>query len=230
MVRIVLLILVGSILICGTMSCETKKPAVDNNALRKLDEQLKAIRTEKDPALVKKIEDIVNKIDNTDFKWTGIGGISKDSVDRLLLAEEPGLVKLYLLKVDDVKFLIENAEISLPLIYELLVNKEWNWTEPQLCVYFTVFDQTKNPDSLPYLIDYLRKVPPVRDMFISKEPFYPAVEAVLAFTGPTKEIPFEVVFEGTVCFRLFDKTSAYNNRLKLADDAQKWYNNYKNKK
>jgi hypothetical protein len=156
---------------------------------------------------------------------------SGPSVYRALrLAEEPGGAKDYLHRLNDIKFLIENAEISLPLIYELLANKEWEWTEPRLSVYFVVFEETKNPDSLPYLIDYLRKVPPGRNAFTPKEPFYYAADAVLAFTGPTKEIPFEVRFYGTLCYRTFTEMIAYDNRLKLADDAQKWYDNYKNKK
>ena len=72
------------------------------------------------------------------------------------IASDIGLLGIIVAGETEVRFLIENPDISLPLMFERLDHKKVSNTDFLLfCVYFIVFGKTRSAESIPYICDYI---------------------------------------------------------------------------
>jgi hypothetical protein len=108
--------------------------------------------------LSKRINEILDEINTKEF-WLKIPNYADYSAGQE-----------YILKTEEACLLIENKEISLPLIFERFNQLETSGKikdskEPEgrvydrvLALYFLIFKKTKSIESIPYLCRYLKRV------------------------------------------------------------------------
>jgi len=115
------------------------------------------------------------------------------------------------------RFLIECSNVSLPIIFELL-DREHKADSIFLTICFLVFAETGEPETIPYLVDYLRSLSEDKKAAARGvlHPFNYAVYAIRKITG--SDAPFVAAYD----VHFFDK------RFEIADKAEKWYVEYLN--
>jgi len=128
-------------------------------------------------------------------------------------ASDPGAVVDSTVVNEEVRFLIENSSVSLPMILEWL-DKGYTKGRIPLTVFFIVFTECGDPKAIPYLIDYLRNLPESEKggAGLPTHPFRHAINAIEALTG----IDFTPSSFGDL----------FGRRFEVADKAERWYVEY----
>jgi len=119
---------------------------------------------------------------------------------------------------NEIKFLIKNKDISLPVIFERFYRKEETNSQSML-VYCVVFGRTKSIEVLPYLADYIDSVPDSDRGYYSGgwHPFNFAVNAVNMITNSEVSVLPQKGEEDKNPYWFFDA------RHKYADAIRRWY-------
>lgn len=169
-------------------------------------ENLKIIKAEKDP--LKKVEKILEELST-----------STDDSDIFLIPSMASGIeheKDLLLSVEEVNFLVINKDISIPLMHKMLADKKV--TLSIICVYFAVFGKAKSIESLPFLSEYLRRVPQIWGKYIGtcSDPFSYALAAIMEITGKNNE------YVGNMP-GYKQRLHAFNRRREIADETERWY-------
>lgn len=157
-----------------------------------------------DPEVTKRfnrINDILDKID-TDINPLKFV-YSEMSFD--------GDVKESVSSTEECRFLIENPDIALPIMFKRLDNKKLCRDYYKLGIYFIVFEKTKSAESIPYIAEYLTKVGKDWD----DRTFNCAIWAAQQITS------LKLTDNKHDCSELFDQ------RKEIADKLNKWYEEHK---
>jgi hypothetical protein len=159
------------------------------------------ILEKKDPETIREINGILDELENDWAVEILSGWIPGGTSEGLLFANKK-----------EVSLLIQKSDVSLPIIFKrisALNTKEIASDHPRrqaMVLYFLVFKETKNPESIPFLIDYIISLPIKEENTWPRHPFCDAINAINKITGKN-----------------YDYTNAFDNRFKIADEAEKWY-------
>jgi hypothetical protein len=108
------------------------------------------------------------------------------------------------------RFLIENSDIALPLMFERLDSKKASGGI--LLLYFIVFEKTKSAESIPYVADYIASAIEQETQLAGTNIFSCALSAALEITS----------------LKLTDENhTIFEQRLDIAKQLRQWYENYK---
>jgi hypothetical protein len=162
-----------------------------------------SLKSEKEAEIAEKTNEILDRIDTRRFFLDTYIASGHNTVVQVLMQKE------------DVSFLLENSGISIPLMIERIEKEEAMEYRQSLIVYFLVFQEAKCAEAIPYLIDYLNRIPEnEREAVISPwHPFLYAVKAAMRITD--KDIATDNI------------RSLFDRRVEIANDAENWYNTHK---
>ena len=129
-----------------------------------------------------------------------------------------------LLQKEELKLIIENHDISLPIIHKRLQERKSERYLPSpplrspvrsLSVYFLLLQEIGNNESIPYLVSYLCSLPDEEKEVVSASwhPFIYAITAIKKITG--SDIPVQ------------DMESLFSRRKDIANAAMQWYEEHK---
>ncbi|MDI6788110.1 MAG: hypothetical protein QME51_07045 [Planctomycetota bacterium] len=177
-----------------------------------------SVQPPKDPELIKRVNEILDMIDEDVQLF----------LSPIAIASHASSMRRILMRETEAKFLIENPDISLPLMFERLDNKK---VPPDaLGIYFLVFEKVKSAESIPYIADYIASV--VSDDEWTKfaeltytdsypqDAFGCAIFAAYNVTRPPPPPPFKLIDQNR---------TLYEQRLDIANKLNQWYKDYRNK-
>jgi hypothetical protein len=157
---------------------------------------------------------------------------------------------------EKVEFLLENKDISLPLIFKILdrdtarassdwagkflsdftPNTPYGLKNRQLASFFYIFRETKSIESIPYLCEFLRSIPGnvpagLGEAGFSLDSIQYAIQTICNIIGPK---PVVVSYEQgktikTITLPGIDigPANGKSSYARMADLAEKWYEDYK---
>ena len=160
----------------------------------------------KDPELIKRINEILDKIDKDTHEFL-----------RPYHSRSNYIGPNHTMKMPEGKLLIENPDISLPLMFKRLDNKK---VSDALCIYFKVFELAKSAESIPYITDYISS--------ISEEETMSADEITCKHLSEGAALS---AAQKITSLKLTDKNylfeEAFDQRLDIAKKLRQWYEEYK---
>lgn len=162
-----------------------------------------SLKSEKEAEIVQRTNEILDRIDTRRFFLDTYIASGHNTVVQVLMQKE------------DVSFLLENSGISIPLMIERMEKEEAMEHRQSLIVYFLVFQEAKYAEAIPYLIDYLKRIPEneQEEVMSPWHPFLYAVKAAMKITD--KDIATDNI------------RSLFDRRVEIANEAENWYDTHK---
>jgi len=156
---------------------------------------------QKDPEVVKRVNEILDKMDKDPMYFIRLSKSSRSS--------DLGLAQVKIMKMPEGRLLIENPDISLPLMFKRIDAKKVEgkaWL-----IYFSVFKETKSAESIPYISEYIASGSEEEAKY-----FKYLTEATTAAQHITS---LKLIDE--------ERCTFFYQRLDIADKLNQWYENYK---